>query len=290
MKIFFAVLLTTLSAFSKPVIAASNYPLAYFSERLAGDFAEILYEIPEGSDPALWRPTDEQISALQRADLIVLNGATFEQWVITTSLPDDRIVDTSLAFADTLIRSGNTVTHSHGNEGEHSHGGTASTTWFDLSQAEQQASAIKEALVATFPDHAGSVNAAHAKLSSELLEMHGEIKEAAESLVSKTLLASHPVYEYFSRAYGLEVKPLLWYPSMEIDEAAIFELEKLQAENPEVKVFVWDGAPKPENVSALQKRGLKSIVVSPAAGKSDEKEDFLQSMRNNLTAIEGLVD
>lgn len=288
MKILLALLLTTLGAFSKPVIAVSNYPLAYFTQRLAGDFAEVLYEIPADSDPAFWRPTDAQVSALQKADLIILNGATYEKWVVTTSLPDDKVVDTSLAFADRFVSSGNTVTHSHGNEGEHSHGGTASTIWLDLSQAEQQATAIKDALVAAFPDHAESVSKAHRGLSKELLELHDEMKEVADSLESKTLLASHPAYEYFARAYGLKVEALLWYPEMKLDENALSELEKLQAKHPSAKTFLWDDNPTPRHIPELEKRGLKSIVINPASNKPDAETDFLQAMRKNLAALKGV--
>lgn len=290
MKLLLALLLTTLNAFSKPVIATSNYPLTYFTERLAGDFAEILYDIPADSDPVFWRPTDEQVSALQKADLIVLNGATYEKWVVTTSLPDDKTVDTSLGFADKFIRSGNTVTHSHGNEGEHSHGGTASTLWLDLSQAEQQATAIKDALVATFPDHAGSVNEAYSELSEELLALHEEMKKVAGSLDSKTLLASHPAYEYFARAYGLKIKALLWYPKMELDENALAELEEMQKKHATAKVFIWDGEPADGHVSELGKLGLRSIVINPAFSKTDADTDFLQAMRNNVAALKSVAE
>ncbi len=64
----------------KPVIAAVNYPLAYFAERLAGDFATILFDAPADEDPAFWVPSDDQLSAIQQADIILLNGASYAKW------------------------------------------------------------------------------------------------------------------------------------------------------------------------------------------------------------------
>jgi len=285
MKIFLTLLLTTLGVFSKPVIAPTNYPLAYFAERLAGDFAEILYEIPADVDPAFWKPTDAQISAIQKADLIIMNGATYEKWVVTTSLPDDKIVDTSLAFTDSFIESKNTVTHSHGNEGEHSHGGTAFTTWLDLNQAQQQTTAIKDALVATFPDHTDSINQAYSKLSKDLIALHEEMKTAAGSLSNETFLASHPIYQYFSRAYGLKIHTLVWEPEMELTEESLADLETLQKKYPEAKTFIWEGDPKPSHIPTLEKLGLKSIIVTPAFSKPGTDTDFLQAMGNNLEAL-----
>jgi len=285
MKILFALFLTSLGVFAKPVLVPSNYPLAYFTERLAGDFAEILYEVPADIDPAFWKPTDAQISAIQKADLIILNGATYENWTVTTSLPDDKIVDTSLAFADSYIGSGNTVTHSHGSEGKHTHGGTASTTWLDLDQAQQQATAIKDALIATFPNHAESVKQAHTKLTQDLMAIHEEMKTTAASLETKIFLASHPVYEYLARAYGLEIKTLLWYPEMELTKEALAELEKLQRKYPSAKTFIWDGQPTPSHIPTLEKLGLRSIVIAPTFSKPGADTDFLQAMRKNLHAL-----
>jgi len=285
MKTLLLLLITTPAVFSKPVLAPTNYPLAYFTERLAGDFAEILYEIPADVDPAFWKPTDAQISAIQKADLTILNGATYGKWIITTSLPDDKIVDTSLAFADSFLESGNTITHSHGKEGTHSHGGTAFTTWLDLNQARQQATAIKDALVATFPDHADSINEAYPKLTKDLMDLHEEMKKSAASLSTKTFLASHPIYEYFSRAYGLKIHTLVWEPEMELTKKALADLEKLHKKHPAAKTFIWEGNPRPGHIPTLAKLGLKSIIITPAFSKPGTDMDFLQAMRNNLEAL-----
>lgn len=285
MKTLFTLLLTTLGVFAKPVLAPTNYPLAYFTERLAGDFADILYEIPADVDPAFWRPSDAQISAIQKADLVIVNGATYEKWAVTTSLPDDKIVDTSLAFADSLIEIENAATHSHGKEGEHSHGGTAFTTWLDLTQANQQAAAIKDALVATFPDHAKSINQAYPKLSKDLMDLDAKMKKTAESLENKTFLASHPIYQYFARAYGLEIHSLTWEPEMELTKEAVAELTALQQKHPAAKTFIWEGAPTTSHIPALEKLGLKSIVIVPAFSKLDPKTDFLQAMAKNLESL-----
>jgi len=285
MKTLLALLLTTLGVFAKPVLAPTNYPLAYFTERLAEDFADILYEIPADVDPAFWRPTDAQISAIQKADLIIMNGATYEKWAVTTSLPDDRIVDTSLAFTDTFIESENTITHSHGKEGEHSHGGLATTTWLDLSQANQQAAAIKDALLATFPEQADSIKQAYRKLEKDLMDLHAKMKKAADSLSTKTFLASHPIYQYFARAYGLRIHALVWDAKMELTEEALAELAKIQQKHPAAKTFIWDREPTPGHIPSLEKLGLKSIVITPVFGKPDPRTDFLQAMEKNLNAL-----
>jgi len=95
--------------------------------------------------PAYWRPTVEQIIAMQEADLIVVNGAGYEGWLKGVSLPASRLVDSTAEARDRLIAIDSTVTHSHGTEGEHEHTGTAFTTWLDPSLLIEQARAAEQA-------------------------------------------------------------------------------------------------------------------------------------------------
>ena len=62
------------------------------------------------------------------------------------TLPQFRSVNTSRAFKESYIEVVDAVTHSHGMSGDHSHPGTAFTTWLDLEQAAAQAKAVMEAL------------------------------------------------------------------------------------------------------------------------------------------------
>ncbi|MDF1727819.1 MAG: zinc ABC transporter substrate-binding protein, partial [Sulfitobacter sp.] len=126
-----------LAAQDRPVVATDNYPLAYFADRLGGGEVEVLFPVPEGTDPSFWRPGIADITAIQKADLIALNGAGFSTWSTKASLPRSRTLDTSAGFQDRLIRT-DTVTHSHGEGGEHSHTATANYTWLDFTLAMEQ--------------------------------------------------------------------------------------------------------------------------------------------------------
>ncbi|MEM9480493.1 MAG: zinc ABC transporter substrate-binding protein, partial [Verrucomicrobiota bacterium] len=86
------------SSVDGPSVAAVNYPLAYFAERLAGDFATIIFDCPDDEDPAFWKPTDDEVARMQSADVILLNGADYAKWAATASLPKAKTVDTSIVF------------------------------------------------------------------------------------------------------------------------------------------------------------------------------------------------
>jgi len=56
-------------------VVAVNYALKYFAERLLEDEAEVIFPVPQDVDPSFWRPSIADISQVQSADLILLNGA-----------------------------------------------------------------------------------------------------------------------------------------------------------------------------------------------------------------------
>ena len=71
--------LTGQAANAKPLIVqASSYPAYYFAQRVATDSFDVRYRVPNAVDPAFWRPGDEDLIAFQQADIILLNGATYE--------------------------------------------------------------------------------------------------------------------------------------------------------------------------------------------------------------------
>ncbi|MGB5340651.1 MAG: metal ABC transporter substrate-binding protein, partial [Thermoanaerobaculia bacterium] len=102
-------------------VFATNYPLAYFAERIGGEQVEVSFPAPADVDPAYWAPAPEVIADFQQADLILLNGAGYEKWLERASLPASRLVDTSVAVESSYIPLDEGVVHTHGPEGEHSH-------------------------------------------------------------------------------------------------------------------------------------------------------------------------
>ena len=105
-------------------VFASNYPLAYFAERILGSPDEVAFPEIEG-DPAFWEPSAKDVVAMQQASVILVNGATYEKWLDTVTLSERKIVDTSAPFADRYLTVENAISHSHGPGAEHAHGGTA---------------------------------------------------------------------------------------------------------------------------------------------------------------------
>jgi zinc transport system substrate-binding protein len=273
---------TSLLAAEKTVFA-SNYPLAYFAERIA-DEPDIVAQPKTAGDPAEWRPSIEEILAIQQADVILLNGADYEKWARTATLPPSRLVDTSTAFKDRYLMVEGGARHRHGPEGAHAHGAVASTTWLDLSLAAEQALAVLEALVAAGVSKTAALRRNHERLREELLALDAAFQQAAAGHDDVPLVASHPVYDYLAARYGLRIESVHWEPEGAPSEEMWAGLEELLARHP-AAWMIWEGEPLPESVRRLQAMGLRSIVYAPG-GSRPENGDFLSLMRRNLANLE----
>jgi zinc transport system substrate-binding protein len=261
-----------------------NYPLKYFAERIGGDLVDVQFPVPAGEDPAYWSPGSAAIVAYQQADVILLNGAGYANWVDKVSLPPSKLVDTSSAFADRLIEIKGQTTHIHGPKGKHAHGGYAFTTWLDPKLAMEQARAVNKALCAKLPDSKVELANRFAELEGELLEIDKQLKDVFSAAPKRPLVFSHPVYQYFARRYGLNSKSVHWEPDETPTEAMWAELKELLAGHP-ARWMIWEGEPTAETVAGLKKLGVGGVVFDPC-GNAPASGDFLSAMRSNLANLQ----
>ena len=266
--------------FGKPQAFVANYPLKYFAVRIGGDAIEVKFPAPGDEDPAFWQPDDAAVSAFQSADLILMNGATYSKWAEKVTLPQSKLVDTSAGFKAQFIEIKTDSTHSHGPGGEHSHSGTAFTTWIDLQQAIQQAEAVTKALTPFVPGAEKNLTV----LKGELEWLDNRLLAAGKQIADAPLVASHPVYHYLARRYGLNLQSVLWEPETVPDDKAMETLKGILASHP-AKWMVWEGEPAKESVAKLEAIGVKSLVFDPC-GNVPESGDFLSVMKANIEALE----
>jgi len=270
----------------KTVVQSTNYPLHYFAGRLVTEVFELNYLVDADVDPAFWKPGKSSITALQKADLILLNGATYEKWKMNVSLRTAPQVDTSKSFSKTFIKTEGKE-HRHGDGTVHSHAGTAFTTWIDFSQAAKQAETIADRFKKARPDSAAKIEENLASLLGDLSSLDGRMKAFGKAWGDKPLVASHPIYQYLARAYGLKIESIEWEPGMEMKDSDLADLKAILAKHP-AQWMIWEAAPSEANAAAIAGLGVKSVVFSPSANRP-EADDWLAVMKANLDRMEGLV-
>lgn len=267
----------------KLIVITVNYPLYYFAQRIGGDFIQLEYQIPSGVDPAYWVPDEKALEIYQSADIIFANGADYAKWMNNVSLPASRIVNTSFTKRKDYIQLKDVSTHSHGPEGKHEHTGYAFTTWLDFEIAAAQAKAIKDVLATKIPEKKDLFEQNFVSLNEELDALHENMIQVAMELGDQALIGSHPVYQYLSAVYGLQIHSVHFEPDELPSNDQWKELDHLLAHNPS-KIMLWEDQPLAEIEKVLNEKGIKLIVFNPC-GNKPANSDFKEIMNTNITSL-----
>ena len=240
-----------------------------------------------GEDPPEWTPSGEVVGQLQGADLILINGAGFEGWITTITLPDGLLVDTTADLGDRLIAiEGDT--HSHGKEGDHTHQGKDPHTWSDPTLAAAQATAIRDGLAKAAAAHADAYSANLDQLVADLNALDAEYKTASEGYTGELMATSHPAFNYPGRRYGWKLANYGFEPD-EAPGAEQLERLKAQVKEDNIRLMLWESKPAAEHRAAFEAAGLQIVFLDPLEQPPEGGEyDYLAQARANIQTLQTL--
>lgn len=266
-----------------PQAIVTNYPLEYFAQRIGGGIVQVEFPMAGDGDPAFWQPNADAIRRMQSADVILTNGATYEKWIDQVSLPMRRVINTSASFTDRYLEVVGTVTHTHGPEGDHSHEGTAFTTWLDPGLAALQAETIAEAFSGRWPANASAFQDNLTALRADLEQLDQDLRSALTAMRGVPLLASHPVYQYLASRYALDLESVTWEPEEMPSERAWRAFRDLLARHP-ARWMIWEAEPMPEIRARLRELDVRPLMFAPLGNRPTDG-DYIAGMNANVRRL-----
>jgi zinc transport system substrate-binding protein len=276
-----------LASNTKKQVAVVNYPLQYFTKRIAGDRVDIFFPVPQDEDPAFWKPQDKDIVNYQQADVILLNGAEYEKWLPAAVLPLTKQVITSQVFMDRYVTNGEVITHSHGPQGMHSHGLLDFNTWMDPQQAALQAQSVRDELVRLVPGVTKEFDANLLALQKDLADLDARLAAVSSHLGKAPLLGSHPVYQYTARRYGWNLRSVHWEPDEMPSDEEWHKFEVLHENHPG-KVMIWEEDPLPAVAERLRKMGIEPVAFETCAN-APASGDYMSAMYANAKRLDAAL-
>jgi zinc transport system substrate-binding protein len=256
-----------------PTIKALSAPAAWLVSRIGGDRVVVENILPAGESADTWSPPGEVVAGLSDADLIVANGAGYEAWTQTATLPTARLVDSARGL-DLIAVDGRT--HSHGKAGEHSHSDVDPHTWTDPAAYAHQAGVVHAALVRLDPEGKAVYDANLSTLQADLTKLGAELDAALAPARGRAMISNHPSFSYLARRARLDLR------TIDMDPLVAPEPGLLGTDPVPGLVIWWESAPT-DAVRASLPAGLVHLVVDPleqpAAGGS---YDYLAQARGNV--------
>ena len=182
-------------------VTATTGMVADIVRQVAGDRGEVTAIIGEGVDPHLYVPTRSDVAALMEADIVFYSGLLLEGKMTDTLIKVARggravhavteLVDESALLAPEEFA---------GHYDPH--------LWMDVSGWMQAVDAVAGALAAFDPDGADGYRERAGTYRDTLQELHAYALRVVGSVPERQriLVTAHDAFNYFGRAYGLEVE------------------------------------------------------------------------------------
>lgn len=189
---------------------------------IAGEHAEVVGLIGEGVDPHLYKPTRNDVVTLSQADVVFYNGLRLEgamtnvlERLVAAGKPVRAVTEVILEESNYLLKKEDGSAH------------TDPHVWMDVSGWMRAVPVIVDTLVAYDPENAVTYeeNAARYLEKLEALDAYAREVIATIPVEQRVLVTAHDAFQYFGRAYGLEVRGIQGISTE--SEAGVRDLEEL---------------------------------------------------------------
>lgn len=184
----------------RPLVVASTTMIEDLARALAPDAVRVEGIMEPGGDPHLYQPTPSDARLVAGSDLVLRNGLHLEGWI------DDLLANAGGSRAIITVSDGVDPIHMEGFAG-----GVDPHIWFDVAlwrtAASNTADALAE-LVAGDPDAVAQVRERHAAYDARLEALDEWVRTTVATIPQerRVLITSHDAFNYFGRAYGLDVR------------------------------------------------------------------------------------
>ena len=186
-------------------VVTSIFPLTDIVNRLGGEMVVSDSLIPPGSSPHLYEPSPLDIEKLNNAELVLVVGAGFDDWIrammIDSGIDEAKIVD--LSEFVTLRKYGVEVVES--DEVEDNERGFDPHYWVSPQKVLEFSDDLSNKLKELDADSSGLYENRYESYKSELEILDQEIKDEVEMFVRKDIVTLHDSFGYFAQDYGLNI-------------------------------------------------------------------------------------
>ena len=184
----------------RPLVLASASIFADMAEVISGGLVEVRSIVPIGGDPHIYEPTPSDVATVASADLILVNGLTFEGWI-------NELIANSGTPAEVQI-----ITEGIGAIGSTEYQNASDPhAWMNAANGKLYASNVRDALVRLDPVHAEEFRFNAGIYLQQLEDMDTYIRTQIERIPAdkRVLITSHDAFQYYGRHYGLRVEAAL---------------------------------------------------------------------------------
>jgi zinc/manganese transport system substrate-binding protein len=280
-----------------PTIVVTTNILGDVVTQVVGDLAEVEVIMPIGSDPHDFAPSAKQAESMENADLLVVNGAGFEEGMIDIIEQVESSGTPVFEFADhveLLELDG----EDHSEEDGDSHSGDDPHIWTDPSRMATAVEAFGSELSELEEIDAAAADRQVQAYVAELTELDSAMEDtlAAVPPENRVLVTNHEVFSYFADRFDFEVVGAV-IPSLTTSaEPSTAEVEALVEliEQEQIPAIFADTSGSTQLAEAIADSAGNEVAVavlySESLGEPGSGADsYIGMMTTNATLIAGAL-
>jgi len=263
------------AAASRTTVLASFFPLAEAAREIGGRPVSVGNLTPPGVEPHDLELTTDDRDAIEDADLVLVLGEGFQPAIERAA--DDRDGPTLELLGAIGIRRSAAERDPH--------------VWLDPVLMQRVVDAIERALIKADPVKREAFAARAAAYRSELASLDEAFRAGLADCDRRLLVTAHEAFGWLARRYSLREEGVAGIdPESEPDPARIAELADLVEARGVTTIFTEDlVSPKVAETLAREAGGLRTEVLSPLEGLTDEQRDrgdgYVAVMTENRTKL-----
>ncbi|NND96500.1 MAG: zinc ABC transporter solute-binding protein [Pirellulaceae bacterium] len=222
---------------------------------VGGEHVKVTQICGSGVDPHLYKPTRDDVQTMMGSDIMFYCGLMLEGKMSDTLIKMGR---TKPVFAVTEM-----IDESVLLEPEDFAGHYDPHVWMDVSAWSRCISAVENALLEFDPAHTDDYQVEAAKLRMELHRLHQYGVDSIATIPegSRILVTSHDAFNYFGRAYGLQVLGVQGLSTE--SEAGVLRINKL------VDMLVDKGVKAVFIESSVSRKNIDALIEGAASKGHD---------------------
>ena len=276
-------------AFGGLNIVATTGMVADITRQVVGEHGDVVALMGEGVDPHLYKPTASDARKIMNSDMIFYSGLLLEGRMTDTFLKAARMGKT--VFPVTEL-----IEETYLLEPPEFEGHWDPHVWMDVSAWSRAVEAVATALCEQDQEHCDDYKLNAKRYNEQLKMLHTYAITAIASIPKKqrVLITAHDAFNYFGRAYGIEVIGIQGLSTE--SEAGIEDINRLvnMLVDKEITAVFVESSVSDRNVKALiegaKSKGHTVIIggrlFSDAMGKTGSyKGTYVGMLDHNITII-----
>lgn len=255
---------------SKIVAIASFYPLYEFTKEIGGDKVDVSLLVPKGVEPHDWEPSIRDIQRIEKAELIIINGNGFENWVKKIDSSKISIINSGKSFGWFTGKKAEPVDFHY---------------WVNPLSAKLQVQAIADGLIKIDPENTNYYKNRKNDYDLKLDELNIKIKTELNGC-KKDFITFHDSFSYFANEYDLNQHVIIQSndPHNELTLKKLENIIKL-AKSLEINIIFAEEGINQRTLQVIADEINGKVLVLSSIEIMLDDSSYIKKMENNLSNL-----